>query len=512
MKKIVFLLSILILTVSNSYSQTLKFTINGLKDTTVNLVKYVGKGMYYADTAKCVNGVVEFDGSKHLTGVYAVFLPGQKYFDFLHVQEKIDIVAENGANMVKSIVVKKSKTNLEFYNYIHFMMEKQAEGGKLSAERASATPERIEEIDKTLKSINEGVLVSQKELVSKNKGTFLSDLINMSIEITLPDPPKDENGVITDSNFVYKYYIHHFWDNVNLNNDELIRTPTFHKKLVKYLSRQVLLQIPDTLNKYSDLLIEKTIDSSFMFQYIVSHITSTSEKSDMMGMENVFVHMADKYYCGLNSRAYWMTEEGLEKVCERTNKIRPTIIGSYAPRLVLPDSTENNWVDFYKIKAEYKILYFWEASCGHCKKTTPKLQRLYEEKLKARNVEIYAVGKAMAGNFEEWKKFIRVNKLTFINVGLTKSVYEKAQESPEKAAEIIRTHRSSYESLNYTNTYDIFSTPRIFILDKDNKILYKRLSISQLEEILDKLQGHDDDVKLFPKEEEDPEEREQANG
>ena len=500
-------LFLVMMTAHIGMSQELKFTINGFKDTTVHLVKYVGKGMYYADTTQSKNGVIKFDGKKHKNGVYAVFLPGQKYFDFVHDYEIVDAVVEDQANLVGSMKVKKSRTNIAFYKYVHYMTSKKILANKLNTEMKTADEARKKEITTELKALNKDVIDFQKSLVTDFKGKFLGDIINMSLEVDLPEPPKDENGIVTDSNFVYNYYIHHFWDNTNLKNDAILRTPLFHKKLEQYLSNQVLLQIPDTISKYADFLIEQTLDSSAVKQYIISHVTSTTEQSDRMGMENVFVHMVDKYYCPTPTIATWMTEEGLKKVCKRADEMRPSLIGSYAPRLCLPDSTEKNWIDFYKIDSDYKILYFWEATCGHCKKSKPKLQQLYEEKLKARNVEVYAVGKAMGDDFKKWKKFIVDNDLTFINVGLTKSVYEEAQEN---AYNIIKDHNTSIQSLNYTKTYDVTSTPRIFVLDKDNKIVYKRISIAQLEDILDKLQGYADAEKLFPIEDEDPEERENA--
>ncbi|NBR15584.1 MAG: hypothetical protein EBU01_13565, partial [Crocinitomicaceae bacterium] len=60
-------------------------------------------------------------------------------------------------------------------------------------------------------------------------------------------------------------------------------------------------------------------------------------------------------------------------------------------------------------------------------------------------------------------------------------------------------------SLNYQTTYDIFSTPIVYILDKDKKIIAKRVSISQIEDMLDHLQNKKDAPKLFPP---DPEEDE----
>jgi thiol-disulfide isomerase/thioredoxin len=502
------ILSITLLFVSTlSIAQELKFKVAGLQDTIVHLVKYSGKGMYYADTTNSVNGVVKFDGKKHKTGVYALFLPGQKYFDFIHDNEVVDISVASQKDLVGSLSVKKSKSNIAFYDYIHLMTQKRKEATKLNAELAAATGDEKQAIQDKLTNINTEITTYQKQLVADHKGKFLADLISMSIDVALPEPPRDENGVITDSTYVYQFYVNHYWDKVNLKNEDIIRTPLFHKKLEAYLSKNVLIQNPDTISLYADKLIDKVDTAGFLFQYIVAHVTSTAEQSEMMGMENVFVHMADKYYCPKPTKAHWMTQESLDKLCKRVDEIRPTIIGAYAPRLCLPDSTEKNWIDLYKVDAKYKIVYFWEPTCGHCKKATPKLQDLYANKFKERGVEVYAVGKAMGEEFEKWKDFIVDNELTFINVGLTKSVYEEAQEN---AYNIIKNNNTTLESLNYSKTYDISSTPRIFVLDENNKILYKRLSISQLEEILDMLQGVPNAKKLYPMAEEDPEDREHA--
>ena len=75
----------------SSVAQKIKLKVSGEKDTTVFLVKYYGKGMYYADTAIMKNGYVEFDGKKQKPGVYALLLSGQKYFDFLLNKEEVVI-------------------------------------------------------------------------------------------------------------------------------------------------------------------------------------------------------------------------------------------------------------------------------------------------------------------------------------------------------------------------------------------------------------------------------------
>jgi thiol-disulfide isomerase/thioredoxin len=176
------------------------------------------------------------------------------------------------------------------------------------------------------------------------------------------------------------------------------------------------------------------------------------------------------------------------------------VVGVRPPNLILKDTTDAKWQDFYSLKSDYTILYFWDPECGHCKKTTPKLQSLYEKKLKYRNVEVFAVGKAIGKDFQNWKKYVRDNKLTFINAAVTDNLYELAKKDPNSLVPVFGDNRpkpTTLESLNYQTTYDIFSTPVVYILDKDKKIIAKRVSISQIEEILDNLQGYKNSEKLF---------------
>jgi hypothetical protein len=134
---------------------------------------------------------------------------------------------------------------------------------------------------------------------------------------------------------------------------------------------------------------------------------------------------------------------------------------------------------------------------------------LYDKKFRDRNIEIFSVGKAVGKDFEAWKKFIRENNMSFINVAVTDKLYELAKKDPNSLVPVPGDNRpkpTTLESLNYQTAYDIFSTPQVYILDKEGKIIAKRVSISQIEEMLDALQGKKDLPKLFPP---DPEEDKQ---
>ncbi len=492
-----------------SYGQKLKFKINGQKDTTVHLIKYFGKGLYYADTAMIKNGYVEFDGAKQKPGILGVLLPGQKFFEFIYNNEEVQMET-TGPDFVSNMKIKKSDENKIFLEYIQFIGPKKAEAQRLNEEKAKLKEgdPAIKELNDKIDALNKEVSNYQNNVIDNNKGKLVAKIIKMSMEIEIPEAPKDVNGKVIDSNFRFLYFRKHYWDNIDLQDDRLVNTPVFHSKLEFYFSKSMMIQHWDTILYYAYDLCDRLNPKSRTYEYCVSWITSTYGKSNIMGMDKVYIMMADKYYCSKNgegkSPAFWVTPDKIKEICEKIPVQKNLVMGVKPPNIILRDSTDVKWRDFYSLKSEYTILYFWDPECGHCKKTTPKLEVLYQKKFKDRNVEIFAIGKAVGEDFKKWKDFIRTNNLTFVNVAVTDALYKAAMED---ARQFVPKY-TTIESLNYQTTYDIFSTPRVFVLDKDKKIIAKSLSISQLEDLIDRLQGKENLPKLFPP---DPEEDEQMH-
>lgn len=490
-----------------SFSQKLKFKIEGQKDTTLFLVKYLGKGLYYADTAEMKNGVVEYDGSKQEPGVLAVLLHGNKYFEFIYDNKEVSIETKS-PDFVGTMNVKKSEDNKVFYDYMRFLKTQREKANKLSEERSNIDKEndKYSELTEKINAVSKEVVAYQKELVKNNEGKLVSKIVKMGIDIEIPEAPLDAEGKKIDSLFAYHYYRDHYFDNIDFNDDRLVNSSIFHTRLESYFSKNMMVQHWDTVVKYAFELCDQLDPKSKAFSYCVNWITSSYEKSNIMGMDKVFVKMGERYYCTKDaegkSKAHWMDDEKLEKLCEKVQTNKNLVMGVKPPNLILRDTTDVNWKDFYSLEAEYTILYFWDPNCGHCKKTTPKMEKLYAEKFKDRNIEIFAIGKAVGDDFEDWKKFIKEHDLSFINVAVTESLFAAATKD---ARQFVPKY-TTIESLNYQSTYDIFSLPRVFLLDKDKKIIGKQMSVSQLEDMLDHLQGVKDAPKLFPP---DPEEDEQ---
>lgn len=512
------ILSTLVLSVlisSYGFSQKLDFKIHNVKDTTVYLIKYVGSKLYYADTAQIKNGIVSFDGSKQEPGILGILLPGQKYFEFIYDANDVSIET-SFPDFMKTMKVKKGKENQIFVSYMAYMKAEREKANKLKEQRKALDSTKISErktISKKIQAIGDEVAAYQTKIVNENPEALIGKVIKMSKDIQIPDAPVDADGSPLDSNFTYHYFRKHFFDNIDLTDDRLVNTPILQKKLEYYYSDQMLIQHPDTLIKYLDVVLKKIPEGSMMYRFFVTNITAHFEKSKIMGLDKVTNFMVREYYCAQdakgNHKGYWMDTTKIEDVCSKAHIRKNLMVGEIPPNLILPDSTNEKWYNLYNIKADYIILYFWNPDCGHCKKITPKLEQLYVEKLKDRNVKVYSVGDAQEAMFKDWKDFIKNKQLTFINVGVTPKLYKMAKDNPYSILNSFKgipkgtSLEDIVNSINYQKNYDVFATPTVFVLDKDKKIIAKSLSMAQIERMLDRLQGKENAKKILKLEDND---------
>jgi thiol-disulfide isomerase/thioredoxin len=113
------------------------------------------------------------------------------------------------------------------------------------------------------------------------------------------------------------------------------------------------------------------------------------------------------------------------------------------------------------------VLIFWAEDCGHCQTEVPKLHEALKEIKGKIDYKVFAV-QTKDELYTRWKKFIIEKKLTdFIHV---------------------------FDPIHINNLkdrFDIYSTPVIYILDKDKKIKAKRLGSDQVVEMLRTLETLD---------------------
>jgi thiol-disulfide isomerase/thioredoxin len=433
----------------------ISFEVAGVQDSMCYLGNYFGNKQYIQDSAKADSeGKFVFSGEEALPGgIYLIVMPAQKYFELLIDKDQEFDVKTTYQNPVNSLEVSGSTDNEDFYKYMRFVENRGKQIQSLKAQHTAATDKKEkDEISKKMGVIDTEVLDFRKNFINEKSNSLLAQLLKVTIDIEIPDAPKNADGSI-DSTFAYRYYKAHYFDNLDLRDDRMVRTPVFHPKIEQYMTK-LTPQVPDSIIASADVLIGKLDPKSEIFRYIVWWITNHYETSKYMGMDAVFVHMAKKYYN--KETAYWIDDAQLYKIKDRAKVLEPILIGKKVRNLTLTD-TSNVFQSLHNVHANYTILYFWDPDCGHCKTVTPLLKEYYE-KIKSKGVEVYAVCTEI--EIDKWKNYIKENELEWINVADPKLTN------------------------NFRHEFDITSTPQIFLLDKDKKIVAKRIEVETLEQIV----------------------------
>ena len=200
----------------------------------------------------------------------------------------------------------------------------------------------------------------------------------------------------------------------------IVHTPVYHKKL-DFFFKKMIPQIPDTICKYAHNLISQIDEETDLFKYTVHHLTYKYETSNIMGMDAVFVCMAQKYYCPANdSKSFWLDSNKIVDLCDKAEKTAPLLIGKKASRIILAILCK-------RLKADYTAISIFGPTCGHCKKEIPKMENLYKEfKEKGIDIEFIAVGTNLEN--EKWIKYVKNNELPWINISDFPDANKNAKE------------------------------------------------------------------------------------
>lgn len=447
--------------ISSGQGYRIELKVDGLRDTTIQLGFYFGEKTLLADTAPVDSkGVAVFKGDTILDrGMYFVVLPGS-YFELLLGDNQHFGIETSLDKVNEDLVFIKSPENTKFAEYRLFMGERQQRMAELQKE-AQAQRERDEEVDEALlnqiKELDAEVKKNGDKIIAEQPKSFLASIIKTLRPIEFPDFKIPDDAANADSlrwMASIMFNQQHFFDNIEFSEPGLVRTPFFQGRIDTYFDR-ILIPAADTVMLYADRVIERSRSNPLMFRFVLNHLFTKFSNSSIMGLDAVFVHIAEKYY--LTGEADWINEESKTKIANRVADLKPNLIGKVAPNLTLKD-IKGLSRELHKVKADVLVVYFWEPSCSHCKKVTPELNKLYA-KYKSKGLEVYAV--YTQDDMAKWTDYVKENGLSWINVW-----------DPSRAS-------------RYHKLYDIYSTPVIYILNKDKKIIAKRIGVESLERFIE---------------------------
>ena len=435
----------------------IEFQLKNYEGDTLFLAYYQGDKQFMADTALMIDGKFVFQGNEPLNpGMYiGVRSPERTFFQFLVDDSEMHFSAKaDEKDFVSSVQFTGSPQNKAFYEYLSFLNQQRQITASLNEERETASERRLKKIESELEEISKQIQTKQTEIINNFDNGLVAAILKGNREPELPEFEGSEEEVRRER---FRYYKNHFFDNIDLSDERLFRSPVMFSKVNQYLE-QLTSRHPDSIIVSLDYIIDQMEESPLVFRFFLAHYLNQYARSKIIGMDGVYVHLVDKYY--RQGRAWWVAEDQLKRILENADNIRPTLIGEIAPDITVQNK-DGKRVRLHDLDYDFTVLYFWRPDCGHCRRYTPQIIDFMKE-WGDKGVGVVTICTKFTDEVESCWEYLDKTDETDLLVNLVDPF-----------------HRSRFSVL-----YNVRTTPLIFLLDADKKILSKRLSALQLSEVM----------------------------
>ncbi len=442
------LIAVLALPLLATAQTNVNITVNGLEASEVLLGYYLAEQKYVEDTITVGPGgevVLNYEESLR-PGLYFLFAD-PFYQEFVINEPSFSLTM--GRDGFKSFEVEGSRENELFKKFQLEGAEIQRQRSQLMQDLQASSGDDSIRLVAEIRKIREQGVASRKALIEENPDLLIAKMLTLMQPIEFKEFTEiadDRERKIAS----YLDYRQQFKDRLDFKEVGLLRTPVFKTNVIKYFKDVVRPQVPDTLNAEIDEVLATVEDDPIAFRYWLVTLLDFYQASNTMGHDAVLVHILEDYY--LNGKADWIDDTSLDKMREEVAFLKPNLIGQSAPPLNLVDTLLSP-MNVLELPDDFIVLFFYDPDCGHCKKKTPVLLDAYYD-LKDLGAEVVAV--CVPTDIERWKEYINERQLDWINLS------------------------DPFKKSNFRAEYDIRSFPRVFVLDKERKIIAKRLAVEQL--------------------------------
>ncbi len=466
MKSVAAILSLLFFcSVFAQEGHEIKVTLKPFKNQYIYLGHYFGKQLPIIDSVK-LNDKSEgvFKGSKNLgAGIYMIGYPdrGKNFEILVGKNQKFSVIADT-SHIEKKIAYINSPENEQFAEYQKFMVQNGKALDSLH-KKLSVNPKDSIKLKNEIETRSESIKKFRTDIIAKDPDGLLATLLKGMRE---PEIPKNLPEEKTDPQFGWRYFKTHYWDGVNFWDDRLVRTPFFEARVDKYYE-QVVYPAADSVIKELDWMLGYASASEDMQRFLLLKFANRYLNQKYMWEDAVFVHLFEKYFA--QKKYPWLTEQGQKVIQDRAFSLMGNIFGSPSADVELPDSN-GKIIKLYDVKSPYTLLVIWDPACGHCKEVLPRLDTFYINRWKDLGVQPFALAKETDGSKKDWTNFINE-----FNLNNWVHVYYS------KEADKLRTDAGIP---GYSQLFDVQSFPTLYLLDKDKRIIAKKISEEQVDEIL----------------------------
>lgn len=444
-----------ILSFSSIGQYDIDFKLNNYDNDTVIV------GHYYADKQLVHDTIIsEKKGYFSMSGVdtlksgvyFLLTVPSKNHIQFFVNGIDNEFELEWDVNNNSDLKFKGSKDNEMFLDYVNFLAVQRPLANELSNRLVIADSTGVEDkkAEEELTEIEDKVSAYQVKLIENEPQSITARFIASSRP---PDMPEFEEG--PESQLERFHYLRkHYFDNIDLGDPINLRTPYLHNR-INYYMENITPKDPDSTITSIEFILGKMEPAPDTYKYYLSYFLNKYAQMKIVGFDRVYVHLVDNYYA--TGKADWVTEETLVKLKDQADKLRNILIGEKFPDITTYKIDETP-VRIWDVESEYTVVVFWAHDCGHCTKTMPDIVSFYDE-YQSKGVTLISICTKGGKKTKPCQEAIPGKKMEkFIN---TFDEYQR-----------------------YRQTVYIRSTPKIFILDKDKKILIKDIPAKELKNIM----------------------------
>ncbi len=245
----------------------------------------------------------------------------------------------------------------------------------------------------------------------------------------------------------------HFWDGIEDFDGPTDENPVLTAQLDFYFDKLVA-PLTDSITLEINRLIEKTSSNADLRDFILWHLLEKYRHPEYMNQDQIFVWLYDEYFSQLEVKD--LNETNLALIREKAERLRRLALFNIAPDIKLSDSTH-----LLSLESDFTALFFYDHDCELC------------------HQEIRDLNMVCAAHPE-------IAILTIdLNLDNSSGIEIRAKGNGElKSPNQYRQIANQSELVRLSETYDIETTPTIFVLDKEKRIIAKKIRAKQIPLIL----------------------------
>ncbi len=436
---------------------------------------YFGEKKYVQDSALLQpNGQAVFSGAEKLTGgLYIIVDPEKKkFFDILiDKEQQFQLTIDTASFIISSITGSTENSFLENYKFATNQFYRNYQGWQTELVSAKTKKDSI-----AIQQKMNGVAMASQQWRDSFTVTHPESYLSLLFRL-MKEPAYSITGAKSKQDSINAFYNYkkQYWQDISFADDRLLRTPMFEQRLNRYME-SVVFRHPDSIKVELDKFILYSRSSKTMFRYFINKFTNDYMNPKYMGLDVVFLHLFEKYY--ITNQVDWLEKKDKDLVFNRAYSLMGNIVGEPAAELNLLDTLDKK-VNLYSIKSPYTIIVFWDPDCSHCREQVPKLDSMYRSTWKKQGIQ-------MVGVLTDTVK-TDLTKLSLVKSAWTKYIREHQLEGWVHLYQTPQMKQAEAKNNlpGFRQTYDVYQTPTIYLLDEQKRIVAKKISPEQVDEFLE---------------------------